>query len=247
MTKKVILVVVEGETEQIILFDFLDEYFAQSEVRFDVQRGDMLSSWGKANANIKNTVGQVINKYLEKNKFLPQDLLAVVHITDADGCFIPHEYVKVSDDLTDALIYAEDGILVATTTKKQHIEDRNTLKAKNIKILSPIEFFTLRKRRIPYQLFYFSTNLEHVLWDERNERRDEKVDKADDFIETLECSIEDYLKKYLYIDGQTTYEEKMKSSWAHVMEDLNSLQRSTNVPLLMDMIEQVQQGGSNLQ
>ncbi|KOS67162.1 hypothetical protein AEA09_15040 [Lysinibacillus contaminans] len=242
MTKKVILVVVEGETEQIILYDYLDMYFAESEVRFDVQRGDILTKWEgtKKTTNIKNTVGQVISRYLEKNKFLPKDLLAIVQITDADGCFIPHEHVKVSADVKGSIFYDETEILVGSTKKKEAIEARNTLKAQNIKILATSESFTLKKNHVPYQLFYFSTNLEHVLWGERNEEAVGKVSKADEFIETLSCSIEEYLRPFLHVNEGNTYDEKLEESWAYVMQDCNSLQRSTNVPLLVEMVEQIQ-------
>lgn len=243
MTKKVILVVVEGETEQIVLNDYLDTFFAETEVRFDVQRGDILTKWEgtKRTTNVKNAVGQIISRYLEKNKFLPKDLLAIVHITDADGCFIPHEHVKVSPDVKGSIFYDETEILVGTTKKKEAIEARNTLKAQNIKILATSQSFTLKKNPVPYQLFYFSTNLEHVLWGERNEDAIGKVHKADEFIETLSCSIEEYLRPFLHVDKGGSYEEKIEESWAHIMQDCNSLQRSTNVPLVVEMVEKVQQ------
>gem|GEM_PF-4771801 len=38
MTKKVLLIIVEGQTEQIILEDYLDAYFENATIRFDVQR-----------------------------------------------------------------------------------------------------------------------------------------------------------------------------------------------------------------
>lgn len=242
MTKKVILVVVEGETEQVILYDYLDMYFAESEVRFDVQRGDILTKWegNKKTTNIKKTVGQVISRYLEKNKFLPKDLLAVVQITDADGCFIPLEQVKVSTNIKGSIFYDETEILVESAKKKEAIEERNTLKAQNIKILATSESFTLKKKSVPYQLFYFSTNLEHVLWGERNEEPVGKVSKADEFIETLSCSIEEYLRQYLHVNKDNSYDEQIEESWSYIMQDCNSLKRSTNVPLLVEMVEQIQ-------
>lgn len=242
MTKKVILVVVEGETEQVILYDYLDTYFAESEVRFDVQRGDLLTKWEgtKKVTNIKNTVGQVIKHYLEKNKFLPKDLLAVVQVTDADGCFIANEQVKVNTEIKESIFYDETEILVNSEKKKEAIEERNTLKAQNIKILATSESFTLKKIPVPYQLFYFSTNLEHVLWGERNEEPTGKVSKADEFMDTLTVSIEDYLRQYLRTNKDHSYVEQIEESWAYLMQDCNSLQRSTNVPLLVEMVKQIQ-------
>ncbi|WP_283778692.1 hypothetical protein [Lysinibacillus sp. D4A3_S15] len=43
MTKKVLLIIVEGQTEQIILEAYLDTYFADTTIRFDVQREEVLT------------------------------------------------------------------------------------------------------------------------------------------------------------------------------------------------------------
>ena len=61
----------EGQTEQIILEDYLDAHFANSTIRFDVQREDILTKWDahKRIPNIKNSVVRVIQSYLQKYKF----------------------------------------------------------------------------------------------------------------------------------------------------------------------------------
>jgi len=238
MTKKVLLVIVEGHTEQIILEDFLDEHFANSTIRFDVQREDILTKWDakKRIPNIKNSVSRVVHNYLEKYKFLAKDLSAVIHITDADGCFIAPEFVKIEADLEQNLYYTEDAILVKTEKRKEQIEQRNEMKANNVKILLANDHFSINRLSVPYQLFYFATNLEHVLWNERNEIAVEKVQKADEFMDNLSGSIREYLMEFLPVDTALSYREKMKESWAYLTKDCNSLQRGTNVPLLFEMI-----------
>ena len=61
--------------------------------------------------------------------------------------------------------------------RKQQIEQRNDMKAKNARILIANDHFSINRMKVPYQLFYFSTNLEHVLWNERNEIPTEKCKK----------------------------------------------------------------------
>jgi len=238
MTKKVLLVIVEGHTEQIILEDFLDEYFANSTIRFDVQREDILTKWDakKRIPNIKNSVSRVVHNYLVKYKFLAKDLSAVIHITDADGCFIAPEFVKIKADMEQNLYYTEDAILVKTEKRKEQIEQRNEMKANNVKILLANDHFSINRLSVPYQLFYFATNLEHVLWNERNEVAVDKVQKADEFMDNLSGSIKEYLMEFLPVDTALSYREKMKESWAYLTRDCNSLQRGTNVPLLFEMI-----------
>ncbi|MCR8855297.1 hypothetical protein [Lysinibacillus fusiformis] len=239
MTKKVLLIIVEGQTEQIILEDYLDAYFADTTIRFDVQREDVLTKWDahKRIPNIKNSVIRVIQSYLDKYKFLAKDLTAVVHITDADGCFIAPECVRVDENIEQKLFYTEDAILVKSDKRKEQIEQRNEMKARNARILIANDYFSINRLKVPYQLFYFSTNLEHVLWDERNEIPTEKIHKADEFIENLSGTIEEYLKAYLPVDDELPYREKMKKSWSFLMEGGHSLQRGTNVPLLFEMIK----------
>lgn len=239
MTKKVLLIIVEGQTEQIILEDYLDAHFANSTIRFDVQREDILTKWDahKRIPNIKNRVVRVIQSYLEKYKFLANDLTAVVHITDADGCFIAPECVKVDERIEQNLFYTEDAILVKSDKRKEQIEQRNDMKAKNARILIANDHFSINRMKVPYQLFYFSTNLEHVLWNERNEIPTEKIQKADEFMDNLTCTIEEYLSTYLPVSSELSYREKIKKSWSFLMEGCHSLHRGTNVPLLFEMIK----------
>ena len=117
-------------------------------------------------------------------------------------------------DIEQNLFYTEDAILVKSEKRKEQIEQRNEMKASNAKILMANDHFSIHRLRIPYQLFYFSTNLEHVLWNERNEIATEKVQKADEFMESLSSSIEEFLKEYLPVNPELPYKEKMKMSWS---------------------------------
>ncbi len=179
----------------------------------------------------------MIQSYLEKYKFLPNDLTAVVHITDADGCFIAPECVKVDERIEQNLFYTEDAILVKSDKRKEQIEQRNDMKAKNARILIANDHFSINRMKVPYQLFYFSTNLEHVLWNERNEIPTEKIQKADEFMDNLTCTIEEYLSTYLPVSSELSYREKIKKSWSFLMEGCHSLHRGTNLPLLFQMIK----------
>ena len=97
----------------------------------------------------------------------------------------------------------------------------------------------INKISVPYQLFYFSTNLDHVLWDERNAVKEEKLDKAEEFLENLKEPIETFLWRFLALEQGLSYEDKVKTSWDQLMDELNSLQRSTNMPLMFEMIERL--------
>lgn len=240
MSKKVILILVEGLTEETIFYDFLEERFHNAEIRIDVQHGDVLSDRGRNRTlNIKNRIGQLIKNYLMKYRLLPGDLLAVVHFTDADGCFIPDNHVQVAPSKTNKIKYESEAIYVVDEKKKLNIEKRNKMKSGNIKVLASSKDFMVNRTNVPYQLFYFSTNLDHLLWDEQNEVREDKLEKAEEFLENLEDSLETFLWKFVRMNLNLSFEDKMKTSWDEVTKELNSLQRGTNVPFMFEMIEQL--------
>lgn len=237
MSKKIILMIVEGHTEEEVFYDFLQQRYVNEDIRIDVQKGDILSDWN--NHNINKKVGKIIKQYLSKYRLLPQDLLAIIHFTDTDGCFIPKEGIIVSPDQTENLTYSSDVIYVVDEDKKKKIEERNKLKALNVKLLASSDAFSINRTKIPYSIFYFSTNLDHLLWDERNEFREDKIDRAEHFIQNLQMPLEQFLLQYAKIEHNFSYKEKLTLSWEHVMERFNSLQRCTNVPLMFEMIKHV--------
>ena len=234
--KKVILIIVEGQTEEAIFFDYLQERFTDAEVRIHVQAGDVLSDL-RNKKNIKKVVGQLIRDYLEKYRFLPNDVLAVLHFTDTDGCFVVDDQVVVDSTAEKNLFYDEESIIVPDDNKKQMIQQRNEQKAQNIRILSADHHFSIRSIKIPYQLYYFSTNLDHVLWDERNTKGYEKLEKVDRFLEQFHTNIDQFLWQFVEGKQQGLYTDKYKHSWEYIMEGNHSLSRKTNMPFLLEMID----------
>lgn len=229
MTKKVVLVLVEGEAEETVLTEYLEELFDEQEVFIDVQNGDILTDWHR-DKNIKNAVGDVIKAYLKKTKFKASDLKWVFQITDSDGAYIPNDCIRI--DSAYELFYTDDAILVGNEQKRLHIEQRNEQKSKNMNILSTTSYFNLNRVKIPYNLYYFSTNLDHVLWGERNELSHEKTRKAEQFIENLEMPFEQFLWTYSAIPHHDVSQQSYKESWHILSEEVNSLKRLTNVTLL---------------
>lgn len=232
MTKKVVLVLVEGEAEETVLTEYLEEVFGDEEVFLDVQNGDVLTDWHR-DKNIKNAIGDVIKAYLRKTKFKASDLKWVFQITDSDGAFIPNEKVIIDDERD--VFYEEAAILVSGAQKKLQIEKRNEQKSKNMKILSTINHFNLERVKIPYKIYYFSTNLDHVLWDERNELQHQKTMKAEQFIENLDVTLEEFLWTYSTVPQEELSEQSHMESWSVLSKGTNSLNRLTNITLLFEL------------
>ena len=136
MSKKVILIIVEGQTEELVFFDFLQERFGNLEVRIDVQCGDVISNWNRKYGTVEGAIEQVVEKYLTMYRLLPSDLLAVVQFTDTDGCFIEDKYIRVDRIKATRTRYGKNGIYVTTKFKKMQMIERNQTKAECMKILA---------------------------------------------------------------------------------------------------------------
>ncbi|MFJ7936688.1 hypothetical protein [Sporosarcina sp. NPDC096371] len=240
MSKKVVLILVEGETEETLIAEFLEERFGDLEIMVDVKHGDVLSDWNsKFSVNqTKFIVSEWVREYLQEMKFLASDLLAVFQLTDTDGCFIPSDQVVVDEQYGKDNYYCDDSICVGSSSKKTLIEERNDKKSQRIDILNTYHQLHLKKSKIIYKIFYFSTNLEHVLWDERNEDKANKLHKLDTFIDTPGQTIEALLAQYFTVsDGESTV-DVYTNSWNHIKEGVNSLARQTNIPLLVNFLEE---------
>ena len=237
MSKKVILIIVEGQTEELVFFDFLQERFGNLEVRIDVQCGDVISNWNRKYGTVEGAIEQVVEKYLTMYRLLPSDLLAVVQFTDTDGCFINDKYIRVDRIKATRTRYGKNGIYVTTKFKKMQMIERNQTKAECMKILARDRHANCRKRKIPYRLYYFSINLDHVLWGEQNAKGNSKLEKAELFLDNLEMPLDQFLCQFVPGEETLPWEEKWERSWQEITKDLNSLQRSTNMPLVLDFID----------
>lgn len=237
MSKKVILVIVEGQTEELVFFDFLQERFGNLEVRIDVQCGDVISNWNRKYGTVEGAIEQVVEKYLTMYRLLPSDLLAVIQFTDTDGCFIEDKYIRVDRIKATRTRYGKNGIYVTNKFKKTQMKERNQVKAECMKILSKDRYANCRKRKIPYRLYYFSINLDHVLWGEQNAKGHSKLEKAEHFLDSLEMPLDQFLAQFVPGGELLPWEEKWESSWREITKGLNSLQRSTNMPFVLDFID----------
>lgn len=233
--KKVVLLIVEGESDETLLLDRLRELFKGHEIRFEPQHGDILYDIKQTGKPIKDIIGETIKEVLLKRKFKHSDILAVIHIMDTDGCLINEENVVV-DNLQQVLTYYQNNcISVLDDTQRRNILTRNGIRSRNIRTMNSVQ--SIVSKKYTYQIFYFSWNLEHVVFNEPNPSSESKVDNIESFLENLASPIEDYLKQYMPVLTKQEYEERYLESWSDVSEGTKSLQRSTNIPLMFDFIE----------
>ncbi len=233
MHKKVIIVIVEGVSDEALLIDRLRQLYGGNEIRFEIQNGDIFNNMTNRQS-IKNVIGSCISSLIDKRKYLIKDILAVLHLTDTDGCMIPDDSVVVVPEQTIKTAYFHNMIGVCDVLQKQRIITRNCSRRVGLSTMSSTSAILGNKLR--YQLFYFSRNLEHVIFNEPNPSDEDKVEKVDSFIESLDITIELYLKNFFPPLELVDYEQCYRESWNYIAQRQNSLMRCTNTSLLFDYI-----------
>lgn len=236
--KKVVILIVEGDSDEALLIERLKELFNNHEIRFEPQRGDILYDLNKRRRPIKEVIGDTVKEVLLKRKFKPANILAVLHIIDTDGCLINEENVIVKDSQTDKTIYEEGCISVCSEGQKVNICSRNSERKNNIQTMSTLK--SVVGGKYPYQMYYFSRNLEHVIFNEINPDGNGKVDNVEDFVENLDRPLEQFLSEYMPVNLEEPYELKYINSWNYISEEVNSLKRFTNTPLIIEYIQAIE-------
>ena len=230
--KKVVLLIVEGGCEEVLLYNRLRSLFEQHNIRFHIQHGDILYDLDRPQEPIKSVIGNAVKEFMLKSKFHPEDVFCVLHIIDMDGCFIPEDAIIIDETQKQLTIYHEDRISVPHEKQKKQIAVRNAERSNNINIMKTLDKILCGE--INYRMYYFSRNLEHVLFKEPNPEKDRKFPEVERFIEQLEMPIEDFLQESMpVLTGVDRYSE----SWDRVSEKTASLEKYSNVPLLFEFVK----------
>lgn len=122
--KKVILVIVEGPTDEDALSSVLKQIFSSAEVHFHVIYGDITTEDAITANNAKSYVAKRIAAEMKKYAYKESDILQIVHLIDTDGAFIPDNLVKARKE--KGVQYFEDHI---ETGEVKYIQERNQKKS----------------------------------------------------------------------------------------------------------------------
>jgi hypothetical protein len=221
-TKKVILFIVEGPTDENALSPILKRIFQNEEVRFHVVHGDFTSDWLVNSTNAINTVNDHIKAEMDRYGFRRTDIINVIHLIDTDGAFIPSGCVVAGD--IERLCYEENQIVARNPLLTI---ERNSKKAQVLSRLYPID--TIGKT--PYSVYYFSRNIEHVLHNISEDLTDdEKIDYADRFVAAYHDNPIDFI--HFLTNSDFTVRHNYLESWEFIFERINSLHRHCNLHLL---------------
>lgn len=224
MAKKVILFIVEGINDQTCLGGALEHLLDSNEVRFQMTHGDITTRNEINEVNIKKEIGLIVKQFKDKYHLRPEHFMEVVHIIDTDGAFIPENCIFEED--LDKVEYRDSGIY---TDKVQNLIERNRKKSAIIERMLDVPKVL---KTIPYSVYYFSSNMDHVLHGEANLSEREKNKFADEFdIKYSENS--DGFKK-LMMESDFSVKGTYDETWSFIKMQNHSVCRHSNFGIYLE-------------
>lgn len=215
--KKIILFIVEGINDKTSLALCMNQFLDKNTILFEITDGDITTQYGNSSGNIAAKIGNIIKEFSGKI-FKQKDFLEIVHLVDMDGAYVPDD--NVIDGIKDKNQYTEKNI---ETTKIKMTIDRNHQKQEIINKMVGLSKVWVS---IPYSVYYFSCNMDHVLHGKANLRREEKDKLATEFENRFFNKPQEFVDFFdsdeFAIKG--TYEE----TWKFIKAGTNSLKRSSN-------------------
>jgi len=220
--KKIVFVIVEGPSDEEALGVVLSRLYGNNEVYVHIMHGDITSEFIETpSENILTRVASEVEGYARANHYEKLHFKEIIHIVDTDGTFIPDANVT-EDDSVEKPVYSLQEI---RTKNKTDIEERNRRKGKNIgKLCSRKEIWG-----VPYQVYYMSCNLDHVLYNKLNSSDEDKETDAFQFAKFYKDKIPEFIK--FISESEFSVTGDYRESWNFIKKDLNSLHRYTNLAI----------------
>ncbi|MDE7020226.1 MAG: hypothetical protein K2P23_04895 [Lachnospiraceae bacterium] len=228
--KKIILFIVEGINDKTCLEGVLEKILDSEEVRFQITEGDITTRLGIDEHKIRNEIGKTVKAFKDKYHLKPEHFLEVVHIIDTDGLFLQEDSVHYAD--VEDPLYMDDGIY---TGKVEEMIERN--KRKSAVVERMLELPAVLKT-ISYSVYYFSSNMDHVLHNQANLSKEEKHDLADSFDEEYADKPEEFIR--LMRESVFTVKGTYEETWNFIRLDKNSVRRYSNFGVYLAPYEKCQ-------
>jgi hypothetical protein len=219
MTRKTVIFIVEGNTDKTALENIFRKIYRHKNINVEVTHGDITSDTDIEDKDLEEVIFSLVKKYMNENKLRKSDIWQIVQIFDTDGTYVPESAIVHGN--TKEFFYTESTI---SCKNRQKIIDRNKMKSRRMEYLLQEDNIN----DIPYKCYFMSSNLDHALYDEQNLTDDEKREYADQFYDLFAKKPEvfiEFLNRYVVNGVPNSY----LASWRYIKEDLNSLNRHTNL------------------
>ena len=196
--------------------------------RTDKEGGDITSKLGVNPDNICHVIEKTfLTPFCRTTGLYPRDINQVVQIVDVDGCFVPDDRVVQAPQDQVGVVYRDDCILASDV---KSIIRRNAQKQANIRKLISLSEIKADSKVVPYQVYFFSSNLDHFLHGDANLDQDHKVLRAGDFSDECVAKPSLFLNKMQEDDCYSDY----TTSWETVQSGYESLRPHSNLGVFLD-------------
>lgn len=223
-TKKVIIFIVEGPTDEDTLSPVIKRLFQNNDIRFHIVHGDITTDFNVNEREIIKEVNSHIEAEMRRYGYKKSDIIQIVHLLDTDGAFVPESCIIKGD--AARIRYENDSIICREPDK---IAFRNRKKKAAVMRLKG----TKTIKDIPYMALYMSRNLEHLLHNISDDLSDdEKIELADAFADRYIDNTEEFVE---FISGSSfTVKGNLQQTWDFILEGTNSLNRYSNFHLMLE-------------
>ena len=223
-TKKVIMFIVEGPTDEDALSPVIKQLFQNNDIRFHIVHGDITTDFSVNEREIIKEVNSHIEAEMHRYGYKKSDIIQVIHLLDTDGAFIPESHIVQCD--TDRIRYENNSIICREPDKiafRNRKKKAAVMRFKGAKTINDI----------PYMPLYMSRNLEHLLHNISDDLSDdEKIELADAFADRYIDNIEEFIE---FISGSSfTVKGNLQQTWDFIFKGTNSLHRYSNFQLILE-------------
>lgn len=201
-----------------------------------VYGGDITTSAFVTPSNIETKItNRFIKPATRKDGIYPKKIAKIIHIVDLDGAYIPDEnVVPYSDEHrgNEKPYYDGEGGRIEAADVSAII-GRNDRKRKNLEHLLtlPEHKIKIKTKSIPYEIYFFSSNLDHFINNDANVETGKKY-LADKFMHAYGFDTEEF-SKYFFEDECSVGHMGYEKSWEFIKENSNSVKRYTNIDCLI--------------
>jgi len=220
MSKKIILIIVEGPSDSTALDAYLSDVFSADFIHIVIVYGDVTTANGVNRSNIRRRVAEIVRHFLVEAHMKADCVRRIIHIADTDGAFIADDCI-IEDPACKKTCYT---ITAIRTANKVKIEKRN-----HIKRLCLLELSQTREiMKIPYGIYFMSCNLEHVLFDQLNCTNEAKEEMSYRF--SRRFSQKSDFQTFI-TESDFAVRDSYSNSWKFIQRNAESLKRHTNLGL----------------
>ena len=220
--KRVVLFIVEGVNDETALALPLEKLLTSDNVKFEITHGDLTSDYfGK---DIAAKIGDCVRKHCADYKYKKEDFLEVVLLVDMDGAYIDALSTIHSGTHGEAY-YGSDKIL---HPKPETLRQTQLKKQKNLNrlITLPCVYGT-----IPFSVYFFSCNMDHVICDDANLPKNKKREAAGTFRKKYHADPAGFLS--FFRAGDIAVGISYDESWDYIKQGSNSLSRCSNLHIFL--------------